>query len=118
MPIVSHGIFQLLFPHLSTSSVLRDTDPYDFPGPLVSGREMGEKKEIRVSVHIPLVHSQQGQQGLVYPLAMSQLLLALLFPVPTTTPPHHSPASFYSMGVGIVIDLILSFDVSLHHTQL
>ena len=111
----------MLSPHLSTSSMLRDTDPYDFPGPLVSGRGMGEKKEkkeMRVSVHIPLAPSQQGQQGLVCPLVMTQLLLALLFPVPVTTPPHHSPASFYPMGVGIVLDLILSFEVSLHQTQL
>lgn len=88
MPVVSHEILQILAPLLSTSSMLRDTDPYGLPGPLASGREMGEKeKETRVSVYMSLAPSQQGQHGLVCPLVISQLILAPLFPVPVTTPP-------------------------------
>ena len=103
MPVVSHGIPQILSPLVSTSSMLRDIDPYDLPGALVSGREMGEKKETRVSVHIPLAPSQQGQHWLVCPwlvcpLVMSQLVLAPLFLVPVTTPPPKLPSFFLSYG--------------------
>ena len=55
MPGVSYEILQIPSPLLSTSNMLRDTDPPGISVPLSSGREMGEKeKETEVLVHVPL----------------------------------------------------------------
>lgn len=67
MPGVSHEIVQILSPFLSTSSTLRDTDPYGLPGPQASGREMERRKRLGSQYIFPWPPSSRATMGWYVP---------------------------------------------------